>query len=100
MTKICKVKNNLAPPIIHHQFRENTFNLRNFRELAIHNKKTSSYGLKTMSYRAPFLWAKLPSEYKTLTSLGECETKMNNWKGCEIWPCRLCKDYLPNIGYV
>ena len=36
MTEIYKVKNNYAPPIMHHlfQFRENTFSLRNFREIA------------------------------------------------------------------
>ena len=64
MTEIYKIKNNYAPPIMHHlfQFRENTFNLRNFREIATHNKKTSNYGLENLSYRAPFLWAKLSSE--------------------------------------
>ena len=62
--EICKIKNNYTPPIMHHlfQFRENTFNLRNFREIATHKKKTSNYGLEIVSYTAPFLWAKLPSE--------------------------------------
>ena len=57
MTGIYKIKNNYAAPIIHHlfQFCENTFNLRNFGEIATHNKKTSNYGLETVSYRAPFL---------------------------------------------
>ena len=50
MTEMYKIKNNYAPPIMHHlfQFRENTFNLRNFRELATHNKKTSNYRLETV----------------------------------------------------
>ena len=41
MTKICKVKKNYSLPIMHSsfQFRENIFNLRNFREIATHNKK-------------------------------------------------------------
>ena len=66
MTEIYKMKNNYTPPITHHLFLfgENTFNLRNFRETATHNKKTSNYGLETVNYRAPFLWAKLPPEYK------------------------------------
>ena len=48
MTVIYKTKNNYAPPIMHYlfQFRENTFNLRNFREIATHNKKTSNYRWK------------------------------------------------------
>ena len=46
MAEIYKIKNNYAPLIMHHlfQFRENTFNLINFREIATHNKKTSNYG--------------------------------------------------------
>ena len=65
MTELYKFKNNYAPPIMHHlfQFRENTFNLWNFGELATHSNKTSNYALETVGYRPPFLWAKLPSEY-------------------------------------
>ena len=45
MTEIYKIKKNYASRILHHlfQFRENTFSLRNFREFATHNKKTSNY---------------------------------------------------------
>ena len=47
MAEIYKIKNNYASPIMHHLFQlhENTFNLKNFRELAILNKKTSNYEL-------------------------------------------------------
>ena len=62
------------------QYRENIFNLRNFRELATHNKNTSNYGLETVSYRAPFLWAKLPSELPFLVfteaAMGSCFSQM------------------------
>ena len=75
MTVIYKI---LTPPIMHHQFREYTFNLRNFRELATRNKKTSSYGLETFSCRARFPRAKLPSEYKTSPFLSEFKTKITN----------------------
>ena len=35
MTEIYKIKNNYAPPIMHHlfQFRENTFNLKQFKTI-------------------------------------------------------------------
>ena len=66
---------------MHHlfQFRENTFNLKRFKELVTNNKKVPNYGLETVSYRALFLWAKLPSECKSSTSLGEFKTKIKNW---------------------
>ena len=49
MMEIYKFKNNYAPPMKYHlfQFCENTFNLRIFREIATHNKKTSNYVLET-----------------------------------------------------
>ena len=45
-----------------------------------------------------FYPVKLPSEYKKSTSLSEFKTKIKNWKDDKICPCRLCKDYLPNMG--
>ena len=103
MTEIYKIKNNCPPPIMHHlfQFRENTLNLRDFREIPTRNKKkASNYALETASYSAPFLRTKLPSEYKNSTSLSEFKTKIKNCKGDKICPCRFCKVYLSNIGYV
>ena len=101
MAEIYKIKNKYAPPIMHNlsQLHESTFNLRNVREIATHNNKTSNYWLETVNHRAPFLSAKLPSEYKKSTYLSEFKTKIKNWKGDEICPCRLCKAHLPYKGY-
>ena len=103
MTEIYKIKSNYAPPIMHHwfKFRENTFNLRNFREIETHNKKTSNYGLETVSYRAPFFFGLYchPNIWNS-TSLSKFKTKIKNWKSDEICPCRFYKVYLPNIGYL
>lgn len=75
--EIYDTKHNLAPPIIHNlcQFRENTFNLINFREPVKHNKKTSNYGRETLSCKVPLVWAKSLSECKNPTSLSEFKTK-------------------------
>ena len=97
MTEIDKIKTSHAPPIMHHlfQFRENTLikkfnlNLRNFRQLLTHDKKTSNYGYKNAKY-----------EYKNPTSLSDFKTKIKYWKDCEICPCMLRKDYQPDIGYI
>ena len=45
-------------------FRLNQHNLRNFQELLTEKRSTVNYGLETVTYRAPVLWSKLPSEYK------------------------------------
>ena len=98
MTEIYKIKTNPAPPILHHlfQFHENTvikkfnLNLRNFRELLTHDKKASNYKL---CYRALFFELNFHLNVKTQ----HLKTKVKNQKGGEIFPCRLCKDYLPDM---
>ena len=43
-------------------YKYSALHKKSFREVATRNKKTSNYGLETVSKRAQFLWAKLPSE--------------------------------------
>ena len=76
-------------------FRLNHHNLRNFQELSAKKRNTVNYGLKTVTYKAPIILAKLPSEYKLAGSLTTYNSKIRSWK-CEICTCRLCKEY----GYI
>ena len=101
MTEIYKIVNGIAPPIMRSlfTFRLNQHNLRNFQELLTEKRNTVNYGLETVTYRAPIIWAKLPSEYKLAGSLTAFKLKIKSWK-CEICTCRLCKKYEPSIGYI
>ena len=65
-------------------FRENTHNIRNFQIIFNESKKTVSYGLETVKYRTPILWANLPEKYKTATSLNSFKIKIETWKW-ETW---------------
>ena len=101
MTEIYKIVNGIAPPIINSlfTFRLNQHNLRNFQELLTEKRNTVNYGLETVTYRAPIIWAKLPSEYKLAGSLTAFKSKIKSWK-CAICTCRLCKKYEPSLGYI
>ena len=101
MTEIYKIVNGIAPPIMNSlfTFRLNQDNLRNFQELLTAKRNTVNYGLETVTYRAPIIWAKLPSEYKLAGSLTPCKSKTKYWK-CKICTCRLCKEYEPSLGYI
>ena len=101
MTEICKIVNDAAPPIMKSllQFRLNQYNLRHFQELSTGKRNTVNYGPETLIYRAPAIWAKLPSNYVLATSLDEFKLKITFWK-CENCPCRLCKKYQPNLRYI
>ena len=101
MTEIYKTVNGIAPPIMNSlfTFRLNQHNLKNFQELSTENRNTVNYGLETVTYRAPIIWAKLPLEYKLAGSLTAFKSKIKSWKW-ERCICRLCNRYKPSLGYI
>ena len=101
MAEIYKVKNNLNPPVMDFIFerRNNTYNLRNFQEFAMKRKRTVKMGLETLKYRSPQLWSILPENLKQINSPVQLKESIRKWD-CIDCPCRLCKLYLPNIGFL
>ena len=101
MTEIYKIVNHITPPIMSSLFEihENTHNTRYFQVLSNESRRTVNYGLEFVGFRAPFLWANLPLEYKLANSLNIFKRKIRNWKG-ENCPCRLCKTYVRELGYI
>ena len=67
--------------------------------LTSRNIKTVRYGLQTIPYMAPKIWGLAPKEMKQVTSLNEFKTKIKISK-LENCPCRLCRTYLPQIGFI
>ena len=61
------------------------YNIRNFQVLSTDFRRTVNYGIETITYRAPSLWAKLPLEYKLAASLEEFKVKIEKWK-CDTCP--------------
>ena len=101
MAEIYKIKNNLNPPVMDFIFerRNNTYNLRNFQEFAMKRKRTVKMGLETSKYRSPQLWSILPENLKQINSPVQLKESIRKWD-CIDCPCRLCKLYLPNIGFL
>ena len=101
MTEIYKFDKGLSPPIVKDLFkaRENVFNIRNFQTFATNTKHTTKYGTETITYRAPQLWNQLPDDIKSSTSLSVFRNKIKSWN-CENCPCRLCKKYVANVGFI
>ena len=64
MTEIYKIVNAVGPPIMNSlfEFRNNEYNIKNVQILSNDFRRTVNYGIETITYRAPSLWAKLPSE--------------------------------------
>ena len=94
------MKNELAPPIMELILKErfNTYNLRNFQELATERKRTVWSGLETFSYPYPQLWSLLPESLKEMNSLSQFKRNIKHWI-CRDCPCRLYKVYVQNLGF-
>ena len=102
VTEMFKVKIGESPSIMHEISQiddSNNFNSRKNREFKPGNPKTVYYRTETMSVLRPKLWIILPDEYKNSISLKEFKSKIKNWVPLNC-PCRLCKTYVQNVGFI
>ena len=73
MTEIYEIINHCSASL---EIRENTHNTRYFQVLSSGSSRTVNYGLETIYYRAPVLWANLPPEYKLPNSVNIFKRKI------------------------
>ena len=79
MTEIYKIINHIAPPKSSlFEIRENTHNTKFSQVLSNESRRIVNYGLETICYRTPFLWANLLPEYKLANYLNYFEKKKKN----------------------
>ena len=70
-----------------------------FQVISNERRRTVNHGLETKCYGAAFLWTNLPPEYKHANFLNTFKRKIENWIS-ENCPCRLCKTYIRELGYI
>ena len=105
MYKIFKV---LAPAIIQDVFKRhgnvfaenvssNTRSNPNFYNPS--NPRTVNQGLETLRTLGPKLWDIIPVNIRNSISVSVFKTKIKTWvpRSC---PCRLCKVYVPELGFL
>ena len=80
MREIFKIVNGVAPPVTKtlFEFRSNEYSFRSFQVLSTEFRRTVNNEIETITYRAPSLWVKLPSDYNLATSLEEFKWKLRN----------------------
>ena len=54
-------------------------------------------GMETLSFLGPKIWLLIPEDIKESKTLIEFKNKIWKPKGC---PCRLCKVYVKNVGFI
>ena len=101
MIEMYKVKTGIAPKIVNEIFdlANIPYNLRNDFRLKSENVNTVFYGTESLSFLGPRLWGKLPNKYKNVNTLNEFKIKIKDWQ-CEDCPCRLCKTYVSQLGFL
>ena len=92
------IKYDLAPPIMDSMLNRRIvcYNFRNLQEFQSERKGTVFYGLEIISYRAPQLRTILPQEFKQRNTI---KSDVRQWI-CNECPCRLCKVFVPNLGFI
>ena len=100
-TEIFKARNNLSPPIVQNIFRtiEPAYSLRRDTIFESHRIQTQRYGIESLTYLGPKIWSQVPSEIKESHSLAVFKNKIKNWRP-KLCPCKLCKTYVVNLGYL
>ena len=81
------------------RFNEPHYSLRNTDTLVSRNVKTVLYGTESISTLAPKIWNLVPVDIKNSKSAQQFKENIRSWR-TDSCPCRLCKKYIPKIGFL
>ena len=90
------------PPFINDIFKQkdnSRYNLRQISEFSRSLIKSVYHGSESVSFLGPKIWDMQLNDYKDIDKLNTFKNKIKKWKS-ENCPCRLCKVYMNNIGFV
>ena len=97
-----KVLKNETPEIMNEVFpinRSGTYNLRAQRDFYSRRIHTVHFGEDSIAFLAPKIWDIVPTEIKEAGSIAQFKKRIKKWIPIDC-PCRLCKKYVPNLGYI
>ena len=101
-TEMYKIKNDLSQLIateLFEQRNEQHYYLRKNSQFTIPPIRTMYHGSESISFLGPKIWNILPDRLKNVNSIEAFKMKIKKWKP-ENCPCRLCKVYVQNVGFV
>ena len=97
-----KVFKGLSPSVFSEIFprtKKSHYELRHTSDFIIPRVKSVNYGSESVHYLGPKIWDSLPSSMKELNSLNSFKSAIKSWVPISC-PCRLCKTYIHNVGYI
>ena len=96
-----KVKNLIAPLPMQELFvpNNNPRGLRNRRFWNVPKVRTVAFGTETIRFRGPKIWEALPIHIQKAETLSVFKSKIKEYE-CIKCTCRLCKEFIPNLGFL
>ena len=100
-TEIFRIRNSMAPEFLNEIFKERTiqYNLRGNNPFYIRRVNSVYHGTESLSFLGPKIWDLVPNEIKTSESLDIFKNKIKKWIPVNC-PCRLCRVYVQNVGFI
>ena len=95
-----KLKRDMASELIKELIlpsKQRRYELRNNQDFAVPIMKSVHKGLESLSYLGPKIWKSLPLEIKKTEIFPQFKANIKKKWNC---PCRLCKIYLQNVGFI
>ena len=81
------------------QVRNISYSLRSDFSFRRENINTVYKGENSLRYFAPVIWDLVPLEIKKSVSLQIFISKIRRWRPL-LCPCRLCRNFVPNLGFI
>ena len=96
-----KVANDMSSDIMNQVFKlRNTphYNIRHTSHFSTDPIHSAYKGSESASYIGPKILEQIPAEIKNKDSLDGFKKEIKKWKPSEC-PCRICKAFVPNLGF-
>ena len=96
-----KAVNNLPEGNLSEFFVRNNhnYNLRSRSELTVPSINTVFKGQNSISYFGSLIWNSIPAKLKEINYFQVFKSEIKAWRPTNC-PCRLCKNYVENLGFV
>ena len=99
--EIFKIYTDNAPKVLNDIFVPRTlfYNLRNDRHFETRKVCSVYHGTESLSFLGPKIWDLVPLEMKQAENLESFKAKIKKVIFSEC-PCRLCKTFIPQLGFI
>ena len=96
-----KVVNDLSTDTFAELFtkKRSSSQLRSQTDFKIPRVRTELFGKNALRYLGPVIWNTVPLEIKQVNSLNNFKKSIRKWKPIDC-PCRLCKTYVADVGFL